>query len=148
MRTADGRRHPLSIPALNETPPAAPQAGAAAPETGATALLHLILDVLDDNKAEETVVIDLRGKSALADQMVITSGRSNRHVGAIADKLVEELKAGGHGKVAVEGLPHCDWVLIDAGDVIVHLFRPEVRVFYNLEKMWSAGRPVEGALTS
>ena len=63
------------------------------------------------------------------------------------DMAVEEMKKGGHGKVVVEGLPHCDWVLIDAGDVIVHLFRPEVRAFYNLEKMWSAGRPVEGALS-
>ncbi|MFD1704541.1 ribosome silencing factor [Methylopila henanensis] len=111
------------------------------------ALLHLILDVLDDNKAEDTVVIDLRGKSALADEMVIATGRSNRHVGAIADKLVEELRTQGHGKALVEGLPHCDWVLIDAGDVIVHLFRPEVRSFYNLEKMWSSGRPVEGAVS-
>ncbi|MGA0532258.1 ribosome silencing factor [Hansschlegelia sp. KR7-227] len=110
-------------------------------------MLHLILDVLDDNQAEETVVIDLRGKSALADEMVITSGRATRHVGAIADKLVEELKNAGHGKVKVEGLPHCDWVLIDAGDVIVHLFRPEVRAFYNLEKMWSAGRPTETPLS-
>ncbi|WP_375338299.1 ribosome silencing factor [Chelatococcus sambhunathii] len=99
--------------------------------------------MLDDNKAEDTVVIDLRGKSALADDMVIASGRATRHVGAIADKLVEELKNAGHGKAKVEGLPHCDWVLIDCGDVIVHLFRPEVRAFYNLEKMWSAGRPSE-----
>ncbi|HEY0291766.1 MAG TPA: ribosome silencing factor [Hansschlegelia sp.] len=121
--------------------------GAGAPAAANPALLHLILDVLDDNKAEETVVIDLRGKSSLADEMVISTGRSNRHVGAIADKMVEEIKKGGHGKVVVEGLPHCDWVLIDAGDVIVHLFRPEVRAFYNLEKMWSEGRPVEGALS-
>jgi ribosome-associated protein len=99
--------------------------------------------VLDDNKAEDTVVIDLRGKSALADEMVIASGRATRHVGAITDKLVEALKNAGYGKVKVEGLPHCDWVLIDCGDVIVHLFRPEVRAFYNLEKMWSAGRPTE-----
>jgi ribosome-associated protein len=133
--------------ALKETPPVAPHIGVGAPDAGSTALLRLILDTLDDNKAEETVVIDLRGKSALADEMVIASGRSNRHVGAIADKLVEEIKAGGHGKVVVEGLPHCDWVLIDAGDVIVHLFRPEVRAFYNLEKMWSAGRPTEGPLS-
>ena len=103
--------------------------------------------MLDDNKAEETVVIDLRGKSALADDMVIASGRATRHVGAIADKLVEELKNAGYGKVKVEGLPHCDWVLLDCGDVIVHLFRPEVRAFYNLEKMWSAGRPSEIAFS-
>lgn len=103
--------------------------------------------MLDDNKAEETVVIDLRGKSALADDMVIASGRATRHVGAIADKLVEEIRKAGHGKVKVEGLPHCDWVLLDCGDVIVHLFRPEVRAFYNLEKMWSAGRPSEIAFS-
>jgi ribosome-associated protein len=133
--------------ALKETPHAAPQLGAGTPDTAHPALLDLILDVLDDNKAEETVVIDLRGKSALADEMIISTGRSNRHVGAIADKLVEELRSRGHGRALVEGLPHCDWVLIDAGDVIVHLFRPEVRAFYNLEKMWSADRPVEGAVS-
>ncbi|MFD1333426.1 ribosome silencing factor [Methylopila musalis] len=121
--------------------------GVGSPAEANPALLHLILDLLDDNKAEDTVVIDLRGKSALADEMVIATGRSNRHVGAIADKLVEELKTKGFGKAVVEGLPHCDWVLIDVGDVIVHLFRPEVRAFYNLEKMWSEGRPVEGAVS-
>ena len=126
---------------------AAAHIGAGTPAAADPALLHLILDVLDDNKAEDTVVIDLRGKSALADEMVIATGRSNRHVGAIADKLVEELKTKGFGKALVEGLPHCDWVLIDVGDVIVHLFRPEVRAFYNLEKMWSEGRPVEGAVS-
>ncbi|RXF75540.1 ribosome silencing factor [Hansschlegelia zhihuaiae] len=141
----DGRRKakPLSTIALKETPRVAAHLGAGAANAAHPALLHLILDVLDDNKAEDTVVIDLRGKSALADEMVIASGRATRHVGAIADKLVEELKNAGHGKVKVEGLPHCDWVLIDCGDVIVHLFRPEVRAFYNLEKMWSAGRPTE-----
>ena len=121
--------------------------GAGAAQAADQALLHLILDVLEDNKAEETTVIDLRGKSAMADEMVIASGRSNRHVGSIADKLQEELKNAGHGKVKVEGLPHCDWVLIDCGDVIVHLFRPEVRAFYNLEKMWSSGRPSEMPLS-
>lgn len=141
----DDRRKakPLSMIALKETPLAAAHIGAGAAHAANPALLHLILDVLDDNKAEETVVIDLRGKSALADDMVIASGRATRHVGAIADKLVEELKNAGHGKVKVEGLPHCDWVLLDCGDVIVHLFRPEVRAFYNLEKMWSAARPTE-----
>ncbi len=148
IRPEEGRRKakPLSTIALKETPRAAAHLSAGTPSAN-PALLHLILDVLDDNKAEDTVVIDLRGKSALADDMVICSGRSNRHVGSIADKLVEELKAAGHGKAVVEGLPHCDWVLIDAGDVIVHIFRPEVRMFYNLEKMWSAGRPVEAALS-
>ncbi|WP_306015206.1 ribosome silencing factor [Oceanicaulis sp. MMSF_3324] len=97
----------------------------------------LVLNALDDDKAEDVVAIDLTGKSSVTDVMVIASGRSNRHVGAMADHLVRKLKDAGHGKVAIEGLKTCDWVLIDAGDVIVHLFRPEVRSFYDLEKMWS-----------
>jgi ribosome-associated protein len=108
-------------------------------------LTDLILTSLDDAKAENVVTLDLDGKAALADQMVIASGRSNRHVAAIADQLVEKLKATGHGKLRVEGLPHCDWVLVDAGDVIVHIFRPEVRTFYNLEKLWSPDAPRERA---
>ena len=84
------------------------------------------------------VTIDIAGKSSLGDHMVVTSGRSHRHVGAIADRLVRDLKTAGLGPVRVEGLPHCDWVLIDAGDMIVHIFRPEVREFYNIEKMWAA----------
>ena len=91
-------------------------------------------------KAEDTVTIDLTGKSSLADAIVVTSGRSNRQVGAIADRLLEDLATAGVPGIRVEGMPHCDWVLIDAGDVIVHVFRPEVRSFYNLEKMWSARR--------
>lgn len=92
-------------------------------------------------KAEDTVEIDLVGKTSIADAMIITSGRSQRHVGSIADKLLQELKAKGFGNARVEGLPACDWVLIDAGDLLVHIFRPEVRHFYNLEKMWGADRP-------
>jgi len=88
-------------------------------------------------KAEDTVTIDLTGKAAFADSMVVTSGRSNRHVGSIADRVLEGLKKAGISDSRVEGLPHCDWVLIDAGDVIVHVFRPEVRAFYDLEKMWA-----------
>lgn len=106
-------------------------------------LLATIVKVLDDAKAEETVTIDLVGKTSLADAMVVTTGRSNRHVSAIADQVIEELKARGIRDVRVEGQPHCDWVLIDAGDVILHVFRPEVRSFYNLEKMWGADRPAE-----
>ena len=97
-----------------------------------------VLASLDDAKAEDTVTIDIAGKSALGDFMVVTSGRSHRHVGAIADRLVSDLKQAGFGPMRVEGLPHCDWVLIDSGDMIVHIFRPEVREFYNLEKMWMA----------
>src|SRR5262245_28541423 len=89
----------------------------------------LILSVLDDAKAEETVTIDLQGKSAIADFMIVTTGRVNRHVGAIADHVVKELHRSGIKSVHVEGMPNCDWVLIDAGDVVVHVFRPEVRAF-------------------
>jgi ribosome-associated protein len=97
--------------------------------------------VLDDGKAEDIVVIDLTGKSSIADSMVIATGRSQRQVVALAEKLREALHGAGCRRVAIEGLPHGDWVLIDAGDVIVHLFRPEVRNFYNLEKMWGAAMP-------
>ena len=96
---------------------------------------------MEDDKAEEPVVIDLSGKSSIADFMVIASGRSQRQVAAMTDHLREKLKAAGAGRLAVEGLQRCDWVLIDAGDVIVHLFRPEVRAFYNLEKMWGLAMP-------
>jgi ribosome-associated protein len=102
-------------------------------------ILHLIHSRLDDIKAEDTVTIDLTGKTSIADAMVVTSGRSNRHVAACADRVVEGLKKASVADVRVEGMPHCDWVLIDAGDVIVHIFRPEVRAFYNLEKMWAGG---------
>jgi ribosome-associated protein len=101
--------------------------------------LHLVLARLEDMKAEDTITIDLRGKSAISDFMVVTSGRSNRHVGAVADRVVEDLHKAGNRRVRVEGMPLCDWVLIDAGDVIVHVFRPEARAFYTLEKMWAGG---------
>ncbi len=100
--------------------------------------LRLVLARLDDVKAEDILSIDVRGKSSFADYMVVASGRSNRHVGSVADRVVEDLRKAGLS-VRIEGMPQCDWVLIDAGDVIVHVFRPEVRAFYNLEKMW-AGR--------
>ncbi|HZB38392.1 MAG TPA: ribosome silencing factor [Beijerinckiaceae bacterium] len=98
---------------------------------------------LEDMKAEDVVEIDLTGKTSIADTMMIASGRSHRHVGAIAERVLEVLKTRGLGPARVEGLPACDWVLIDAGDVIVHVFRPEVRSFYNLEKMWGQDRPRE-----
>jgi ribosome-associated protein len=103
----------------------------------ATAVEKLILSRLDDDKAEDIVFIDLADKSSVADSLVVASGRSHRHVGAMADHLIRALKEAGFGKARIEGLPGCDWVLIDAGDVIVHLFRPEVRSFYNIEKIWS-----------
>jgi len=104
-------------------------------------LEELILSRLDDDKAQDIVLIDLKGKSPMADSMIVASGRSHRHVGALADHVMRALKEAGFGKARVEGLPHCDWVLIDAGDVIVHLFRPEVRTFYNIEKIWSVDSP-------
>ena len=100
---------------------------------------------LDDMKAVDVVEIDLVGRTSIADAMIIASGTSARHVGSVADRITQKLKDSGHGRVRVEGVPACDWVLIDAGDVIVHVFRPEVRGFYNLEKMWGADRPVERA---
>lgn len=100
-------------------------------------VLKLILTRLDEDQAANTIHIDLANKSTIADWMVVTSGRSNRHVNAIADHVVESLHKSGISRVRVEGMPNCDWVLIDAGDVIVHIFRPEVRAFYNLEKMWA-----------
>lgn len=101
------------------------------------ALERLVLTSLDDDKALDVVSIDLRGKSSITDIMVVASGRSHRHVGALADHLLRKLKEAGYGSARVEGLSACDWVLIDAGDAVVHIFRPEVRTFYNLEKMWS-----------
>lgn len=121
-------------------PVSAPGKTPARERPDADALLKLILARLDDMKAEETVTIDLKGKSTLADYMVVSSGRANRHVGAIAEHVIEDLRKVGIKGTHAEGMTNCDWVLIDAGDVIVHLFRPEVRAFYNLEKMWTAGR--------
>jgi ribosome-associated protein len=107
------------------------------------ALLGQITAWLDDAKAENVVTIDIKGKSSIGDYMVIATGRSDRHVGAIADQIQQKLKDVGRGRVRVEGQPLCDWVLIDTGNVVVHVFRPEVREFYNLEKMWSAEIPAE-----
>lgn len=98
---------------------------------------QLVLAKLDEDKAEDIVFIDLKDKSAFADSLIVASGRSHRHVGALADHLLRALKEAGYGRAKVEGLPHCDWVLIDAGDLVIHLFRPEVRSFYNIEKIWS-----------
>jgi ribosome-associated protein len=107
---------------------------------GSDELLSLILSWLDEAKAENVVAIALAGKSTMADHMVIASGLSDRHVGAMADQIARQMKDAGYGGPRVEGKQQCDWVLIDAGDIIIHLFRPEVREFYNLEKMWSAPR--------
>lgn len=108
-----------------------PNAPAAEPH-----LLDVILRSLDDSKSEETVSIPIAEKSSIADNLVVTSGRSHRHVSAVSDRLLRDLKDAGFGSPKVEGMPACDWVLVDAGHVIVHIFRPEVRDFYNIEKMW------------
>ncbi|MEM1053741.1 MAG: ribosome silencing factor [Pseudomonadota bacterium] len=109
-----------------------------APEDDAVDDLYaLVMRQLDDDQAQEIVSIPLEGKSSVADHMVVASGRSTRQVAAMAQKLAEKVKQAGFGPARIEGLPQADWVLIDAGDVVVHLFRPEVRSFYNLERMWS-----------
>lgn len=107
------------------------------------ALLKDIIHWLEEAKAEELVTIDLAGKSSIGDFMVIATGRSDRHVVAIAEQIQRKLKDKGAGRIRVEGLDTGDWVLLDTGDIIVHIFRPEVREFYNLEKMWLADRPGE-----
>jgi ribosome-associated protein len=119
-------------PSLSELP----AAGASSKAT-----LDQVLVWLDEAKAEKIVTIPLDGKSSIADYMVIASGRSDRHVGAIAQQIQHRLKDTGLGRVRIEGLESCDWVLVDTGDIMIHVFRPEVREFYNLEKMWAGERP-------
>ena len=139
---------PVKSPAKRKAPAkkvAAPKAAKQRASDAAQKLLNVVLKTLDDDKAEDIVSIDLSNKSPMADFMVVASGRSNRHVSAIAEHLTEELKKHGvHGRA--EGLPQGDWVLVDAMDVIVHVFRPEVRAFYNLEKMWGDGASVAEAV--
>ncbi|MFC3078569.1 ribosome silencing factor [Phenylobacterium terrae] len=153
VRVASARKPKGAIPLHNEAAPRAQEDfGAAEPSLDdqgrITALENLILARLDDDKAQDVVFIDLKGKSAVADGLIVASGRSHRHVGAMADHLLRALKEQGYGKARIEGLPHCDWVLIDTGDVIVHLFRPEVRAFYNIEKIWSVEPPAGRAALS
>lgn len=113
----------------------------------ADVLSQSIVEALEDAKALDIVSIDLSGRTTLADRMIIASGRSSVHVGAIADRVVKACRAAGYPSPKVEGVPLCDWVLLDAQNAIVHIFRPDVRQFYNLEKMWSADRPGEAAKT-
>jgi len=108
------------------------------------ALLELVKASLDDDKSEDIVSIDLRGKTEIADFMVVASGRSSRHVASIAENLRERLKQHGLKGIVIEGLTQGDWVLIDVGDIVVHLFRPEVRSFYTIEKMWSGPNLANG----
>ena len=110
-------------------------------QPASAALVQDIHAWLDEAKAEKIITIDINKKSSIGDYMIIASGRTDRHVGAIADQIAEKLKEAGYTRVRVEGQKQCDWVLVDAGDVIIHIFRPEVREFYNLEKMWLADRP-------
>ena len=148
-RSPTGASH-LSRNVALDAQPAVPetlsQGEAVEDDQGVQALESLILTRLDDEKAQDVVFIDLKEKSSVADGMIVASGRSHRHVGAMADHLLRTLKEAGYGRARVEGLPHCDWVLIDAGDVIVHLFRPEVRAFYNIEKIWSVEPPRSAAV--
>ena len=143
-----GGQRQRSLPLNRQPAPSAPVPTEAAigasedPQSiSANQLEEMILLRLDEDKAQDIVIIDLKDKSSVADSMIVASGRSHRHVGALADHLLRALKDAGAGKARVEGLPHCDWVLIDAGDVIIHLFRPEVRQFYNIEKIWSVEVP-------
>ena len=126
---------------MTQAQPEPASTGAAAPLPAAEpgSLHALVLQSLDDDQAQEIVSIPLEGKTAIADHMVIASGRSSRQVAAMAEKLAVRVKQAGFGSSRIEGLPAADWVLVDAGDVIVHLFRPEVRSFYNLERMWAFG---------
>lgn len=119
--------------------PATAKKTAASDADSVEALHSLVLSQLDDDQAQELVSIPLAGKSSIADHMVIATGRSTRQVASMAQKLVERIKREAGRSALIEGLPAADWVLIDAGDVIIHLFRPEVRSFYNLERMWGFG---------
>jgi ribosome-associated protein len=130
---------------LTPHPAAATARSPAAPPNSPTAdpLAQIIIEGLEDAKAEDIVSVDLFGRTTLADRMIIASGRSSVHVGAIADRVVRACRDAGYPSPKVEGMPLCDWVLLDAQNAIVHIFRPDVRRFYNLEKMWSADRPGE-----
>lgn len=142
MRLASGTRPHRRGPPLSPPQRPPPEESSAIPKLksgtpSAQEQLRLITASLDDDKAEDVVVVDLVGKASFADYMVIATGKSDRQVGAMADHLVQKLKAQGISRVPAEGMTQRDWVLLDSGDIVVHLFRPEVRSFYNLEKLWS-----------
>ncbi|ENN84262.1 hypothetical protein RHSP_76682 [Rhizobium freirei PRF 81] len=134
-----------TVHAKGRTPVVIPKSTERGADAAARAL-QAVLASLEDSKAENIVTIDIAGKSALGDHMVVVSGRSSRHVLAIADHLMTDLKDEGFGNARVEGLDGGDWVLIDTGDIIIHVFRPEIREFYNVEKMWAAPDLDEGTL--
>ena len=131
--------------ALEGRPGGAPQTEVVSDRASSKSLLDSIMLWLDEAKAEEMVSIDLAGMSSIADYMVIVSGRSDRHVAAIGEQVQRKLKEQGFGRVRAEGMEQGDWVLVDAGSVIVHIFRPEVREFYKLERMWSSERPADSS---
>jgi ribosome-associated protein len=137
------RNATLNLP--HSAAPAASSPAASGSARTADVLSQIIVEGLEDAKAEDIVSIDLSGRTTLADRMIIASGRSSVHVGAIADRVVKACRDAGYPSPKVEGMPLCDWVLLDAQNAIVHVFRPDVRRFYNLEKMWSADRPGEAA---
>ena len=142
------RTKPLTTQAMRSgsQPTAAKPSAVRSRSKAKPSLEKLVLSSLDDAKAEDVVTIDLHNKAALADSMIVASGRSNRHVAAIVDQLSDALKEAGYKDITIEGMPHCDWVVLDAGDVIVHVFRPEVRTFYNIEKLWSPNAPADTSL--
>ena len=140
---AHGKEQTLSIHVLAGRAKRKPVVKPVAQQPRSAALLALVLTALDDAKAENVVAIDVAEKTSLGDHIVIASGRSQRHVGAVADQIQKKLTEAGHRRIRVEGMPQGDWVLVDAGDVMVHVFQPETREFYNLEKMWTAERAPE-----
>ena len=133
----------LSVVKAAKPPRPASRKAKAKPEAKDVSLLGAIMASLDDAKAEEVIALDLNGQSSLADHMVVATGRSDRHVGAVAHQLVDALKLKGLSGVRVEGLEACEWVVVDAGDVIVHIFKPDARAFYNIERLWGVDRPKE-----
>jgi ribosome-associated protein len=139
------RNATLSLTPHSAAAPAASSPTASGKAQPTDILSQTIVEGLEDAKAEDIVLIDLSGRTTLADRMFIASGRSSVHVGAIADRVVKACRDAGYPAPKVEGMPLCDWVLLDAQNAIVHIFRPDVRRFYNLEKMWSADRPGEAA---
>jgi ribosome-associated protein len=126
---------------LTETHKASPETPLLSESDDAKALCDYIQSVLDENSAQDVIEIDVQGKSSIADYMLVASGRSNRHVSALSDYVLRALKEQGFKSLGIEGQDAGDWVLIDVGDVILHIFRPEVRLFYNLEKIWSVPLP-------
>ena len=128
----------LSTPALSRA--AKRRSEPVSRRPGAEETLSTVLAALEDMKAEDITTIDLTGKSSIGDYMVVATGRSQRHVASVADNVVKDLEQSGITRVRIEGMRQADWVLIDSGDVIVHVFRPEIRSFYNIEKMWAGGQ--------